>query len=109
MQRLISKSTLALAGLTLLFATTAAAQGPGPRWSLDTDRDGVITREEASKAVAEEAARIDKNGDGTISVEEYTESRLRWFDRLDRNGDGVLDKSEMPRRHGRRGARGGTR
>ncbi|HEX7125082.1 MAG TPA: hypothetical protein VF406_04795 [Thermodesulfobacteriota bacterium] len=109
MQRLTLKSTLALAGLTLLLATTAAAQGPGPRRSLDADRDGVITREEASSAAAEAAARLDKDGDGTISVQEYTESRLGWFDRLDRNGDGVLDKSEQPRRHGRRGARGATR
>jgi hypothetical protein len=103
------KSPLALAGLTVLLAGTALAQGPAPRRTLDANGDGVITREEASAAAAEAAARLDKDGDGTISVQEFTESRLTWFDRLDRNGDGVIDETEQPRRHGRRGARGESR
>ncbi len=100
------RSTLALAGLTAILATSAWAQEPGPRRMLDANKDGVITREEASAAAAEAAARLDTDGDGTISVQEFTESRLAWFDKLDRNGDGVIDESERPRRHGRRGARG---
>jgi Ca2+-binding EF-hand superfamily protein len=39
--------------------------------------------------------RIDTNGDGVISKDEMTAARERLFKRLDRNGDGVIDEKEM--------------
>lgn len=39
--------------------------------------------------------RIDTNGDGVISKDEILAARQRLFSRLDRNGDGVIDKDEI--------------
>ncbi|TPM42702.1 signal transduction protein [Mesorhizobium sp. B2-3-2] len=39
--------------------------------------------------------RIDTNGDGVISKDEILAGRQRLFSRLDRNGDGVIDKDEI--------------
>ncbi len=39
--------------------------------------------------------RIDTNGDGVISKEEMAAAGERVFKRLDRNGDGVIDEKEI--------------
>lgn len=39
--------------------------------------------------------RIDTNGDGVISKDEMTAVRERVFKRLDRNGDGIIDEKEI--------------
>ncbi|MBZ9774963.1 EF-hand domain-containing protein [Mesorhizobium sp. CO1-1-8] len=39
--------------------------------------------------------RLDTDGDGVISKDEILAARERLFKRLDRNGDGVIDEKEM--------------
>lgn len=39
--------------------------------------------------------RIDTNGDGVISRDEVLAARQRLFARLDHNGDGVIDQAEI--------------
>jgi Ca2+-binding EF-hand superfamily protein len=41
------------------------------------------------------AQRIDTNGDGVISKDEMAAARVRLFRKLDRNGDGVIDRNEI--------------
>ncbi|MBX6312578.1 MAG: EF-hand domain-containing protein [Isosphaeraceae bacterium] len=77
---------------------------------LDADKDGFLTREEATrfaalggpmpKAPVGKAARrllqMDKDGDGKISRAEFTGPE-GVFDRLDSNKDGFLTRDELPR------------
>lgn len=77
-----------LAGAAIAAPQNDAAAPQRPRIKLDANQDGVITREEASKA-----PRLAEN-----------------FDKLDKNHDGKLDASERPQRRGGRehgGGRGG--
>jgi Ca2+-binding EF-hand superfamily protein len=70
----------------------------------DTNRDGVITREEfeARKEALkkEHEAAMDTNHDGTVSTEERAAARTarekEHFAKLDKNGDGQLAQSEVP-------------
>lgn len=104
------------------FAQDAPPQPPRPGGTamfdrLDTNKDGVITREEYNADVAARFAKLDTNKDGKISEEErqaapgggmgmrgvtgdvtladmQTRAGQR-FDRLDANHDGKIDKAEM--------------
>lgn len=49
--------------------------------------------QDATKGVFRQ--RLDTNGDGIISRDEILAARQRLFSRLDRNGDGVIDQAEI--------------
>ena len=85
-------------------AAVEAQEEPPPsslRWfeSLDLNKDGFITPEEAQTAGAAEFARIDKDKSGTVTIDEYLADspdasddevrRIRnRFSVMDRRGDG---------------------
>jgi Ca2+-binding EF-hand superfamily protein len=122
---MIRKSVLLAALVTLapaaLLAADPAASAGGPRgegqWfnRLDTNHDGVITKDEATAAsdarVAKIFDKLDTNHDGMITQDEMraaaearreemqAEAAAR-FKAADQNGDGFLSKDEaaaMPR------------
>jgi len=78
---------------------------------LDTNKDGVISREDNPDAApgrppggnpatggaarAERLRAMDKNHDGKISKDEFT-GPAELFDRLDANSDGVISTDELP-------------
>ena len=78
--------------------------------ALDTDADGVISRDEFSRSAMKEAMadgrkakmfeRADQDGDGYLSPDEFLPRRLA---QLDANGDGEITRDEMPRRYHRQG------
>lgn len=93
------------AAVSCALLTPALAQEEPPpsslRWfeSLDLNKDGFITPEEAQTAGAAEFARIDKDKSGTLTIEEYLADspdasddevrRIRnRFSVMDRRGDG---------------------
>ena len=112
-------------GATLLgapaFAQDAPPAPPPPGGGmfdrLDTNHDGVITKEEFQADVAARFARLDTNHDGKVSPEERAAARPgggggrgmagdmtladiqaqaeRRFDRLDTNHDGKIDQAEF--------------
>lgn len=100
-------------GLLLLAPVSQAApgaKGGHDRFAaLDTNGDGVITREEADAGSAARRQAIDANGDGEISFEEMAaqvrsrrEERARErFAELDANGDGRVTVDELPDRGAR--------
>ncbi len=110
-QLLIAVAAVALAG------TPAVADHHGGKGhhhghgrmleNLDTDKDGVITREEAQAARKSRLMKADANGDGALTMEELKahrekmreerrERRMeRRFKRLDANGDGKITGDEI--------------
>ncbi|WP_192954745.1 EF-hand domain-containing protein [Gallaecimonas mangrovi] len=88
--------------------------GPPSFDSLDTNSDGVISKDEASKdpMLSQMFSRIDSNGDGEISESEFNAAMQHGpgggmgggmkggrggppsFESLDSNGDGVISKDE---------------
>ncbi|MEE8106298.1 MAG: EF-hand domain-containing protein, partial [Planctomycetota bacterium] len=74
---------------------------------MDTNNDGVISSEEAERALGHRAKesdfglldRYDADGDGKITREEFT-GPGKMFDRLDKNGDGVIDRRDQPDKKG---------
>jgi len=128
MKRLIIAAAL---GATTLGGVAAAQNVPqqtpvparGPV-AADTNKDGVVTRAEATAAADAMFARMDKNRDGKISADErrgrrganmpemtqqqFRERALKRFERADANSDGRLDQAERQNIRGKRGAhRGG--
>ena len=67
---------------------------------LDSNRDGIISRDEAQQVARNQAERhkaleqIDKNNDGQISRDEWPRAPEA-FDRLDQNHDGLLTREEL--------------
>jgi hypothetical protein len=113
---LLTTTLLSLVPVALLAAANTPGAAPGRPggehgWfkSLDTNADGVITKDEAQAAAT---ARIDKtfadldtNQDGQITQEEITAARdarraemeakfAERFKQADTNGDGLLSKEE---------------
>eukprot|EP00930_Biecheleria_cincta_P079737 TRINITY_DN6765_c0_g1_i1.p1 TRINITY_DN6765_c0_g1~~TRINITY_DN6765_c0_g1_i1.p1 ORF type:complete len:1135 (-),score=225.09 TRINITY_DN6765_c0_g1_i1:42-3446(-) len=73
---------------------------------LDADGDGVLSREELSRAQKTQVAGfdcMDANGDGVVSREEFVRaqnSQATRFAFMDANGDGVVSKDEYMRAQG---------
>ena len=117
-----------LIGLVACIAAPAAAQPPDP-WThlsaeLDTDQDGVVTRDEFDQG-ASRFPRLDRNGDGVLTEEDFAggpafggesaragatspadadgdgmvsgDEWQAYFNELDADGDGALSRSELPR------------
>lgn len=95
---------------------TISARGPA---KADTNRDGIVTRAEASAAADAMFARMDKNRNGKISADErrgrgganapemtqqqFRERALKRFELADANRDGRLDQAERQDLRGKRG------
>lgn len=114
-QTVLLAALVALAPAALLAADpTPPAEGPGPRgdWfkKLDTNQDGVITKDEAQAAANAHVAKsfeiFDTNHDGTITQDEIkavqeqhrAEMEAKFAERFkqaDTNGDGLLSKDEV--------------
>lgn len=114
--------TLALtsvaATLTLVAVGTAFADGGRMGWGgkdrhgpgmiltqFDLNKDGVLTQDEVTEAVAARFAAADTDKDGKVSLDEFRAYRLaeaepmrvRAFQRLDSNGDGKVTREEFDR------------
>lgn len=68
---------------------------------LDTNGDGMLTREEMLAKNAARFTSLDEDGNGSISADEFSAKLAQMFDRLDTNADGMLAPDELPRRAGR--------
>ena len=68
---------------------------------LDTNGDGMLTREEMLAKNAARFTSLDKDGSGSITADEFSANLAQMFDRLDANGDGMLAPDELPRRANR--------
>jgi Ca2+-binding EF-hand superfamily protein len=56
----------------------------------DANKDGVVTRAEMKKALADRYKNEDANKDGKLTVDEYLQARQKNFDAADTNKDGVV-------------------
>lgn len=126
------KITLSVIAIVALGATTAYAFGPerggkgmwghgggmhkGMRGGkklfkkLDTDKDGIVTRQEAEAGRDKQFAKMDQNSDGVVSVAEIDaiiEKRMRrmqirmrykMLGKMDSNGDGQVAKAEFDKK-----------
>lgn len=118
-------------GATILaapaFAQDAAPQrGAGMLERLDTNHDGVITKDEFNADIAERFTKLDTNKDGKLSEEERAAGGRgmggrgmtgdvtladmqamagKRFDRLDANHDGKIDQAERDAMMARMGNR----
>lgn len=103
---------LIVPAIATLFAAGVAVAEPqgGPRGPMhaDTNKDGVVTLDEAVAAAKARFALADKNKDGKLSAEEMKDARPgrhhggkggfgpeKMFERLDANKDGKLTRDEM--------------
>ena len=68
---------------------------------LDTNGDGMLTREEMLAKNAARFTSLDKDGSGSITADEFSANLAQMFDRLDANDDGMLAPDELPRRANR--------
>ncbi len=88
--------TIALAGLLAAPMAPALAKKASPVASLDTDNDGTVDQNEASKSADALFARLDKDNDGSLTLKEL-QGRLskKEFKAADPDNDGTLDKNEF--------------
>ena len=128
--KVTSKTTgIALMGVAALMLCTAASadtmgkaqmggdpggmgmgmmRGPGmDLTAMDTDKDGKVSKAEATAYRTAETASIDANADGKLSVDELAAMHLkqmtdaaktmaqRMVDRMDTDGDGMLSAAEL--------------
>ncbi|MEO1028966.1 MAG: EF-hand domain-containing protein [Pseudomonadota bacterium] len=112
--------TTLFAGAALLLPVTAitaalAQEAPPPKPErpglerLDTDKDGRISREEATAENQSRFAEADTNGDGGLSLDEMitlqeqrraerqAKMQERRFSRMDQDGDGLVSIEEFSR------------
>ncbi len=98
--------------LTALSAVPSVAEQPrgprgprGPEMAMerfDVDKDGSVTRTEATGRISDDVAKFDQNGNTSLSLEEFEglwmernrERMIRGFQRLDRDGDGQVTVEE---------------
>lgn len=123
MKTLISTALAAsiLVGGAAAYAQPGGGHGPGGRGGrmiemLDGNKDGTITRDEASAALATRFDMMDTDKNGTITQAEREAMRTRMmkdrFTRMDTDKNGQLSQEEMlaarkAKRDGMRGKMGG--
>jgi Ca2+-binding EF-hand superfamily protein len=74
--------------------------------ALDTNKDGIVSKEEVEAAKAARFAVADADGNGSVSFGEFEamkekhqmERRQKHFAKKDKNGDGVLSMDEVGER-----------
>lgn len=77
------------------------------RWAKRAEMRAKADEAEAEGKRGNGFARLDTNGDGMISREEFAAPAMKRFDRADANGDGVITPEERAAmREARRAARG---
>ncbi len=91
LENIVRSGLAVLLTATVLGPATASAQGPQPR---------------EPHFLGGLAADLDTDGDGVISREEYNRGADVFFTELDKNGDGALSEDELPRLRGPRHGRG---
>jgi len=74
----------------------------------DTNKDGVLTRAEATAQADARFAKLDPNGDGTVSAEERQTARQAMRDRMGAAGKTRPSRSVDDKRMARRGGRDGN-
>lgn len=116
MKRYILPGLAAAAFVTGAVAYAQTERGPGPRGHmmfdlLDADKDGTVTRAEATAAVEKKFAEADTNKDGVISDAEREAMRGRMhdmmFQRMDSDKNGQISREEFRAAHEKMGAAGG--
>lgn len=102
-------------GITLEQMRARAVERAESRFAaLDTDGNGLLTREELAAARDRgpgrgraRLAQADTDGDGALSLAELQALRpgltVEQFNRMDANGDGLIGADERPRFRGRPG------
>lgn len=119
MKTIINRTTILASSFALTLAVTSiAAAGDHGRGKdrgahmfdrLDTNKDGVVSREEAKKAADERFSRLDTNKDGAITEAEvkaaHEQRRAEWAKKHeDKTGEKSASKDKP--RHGKRHGHG---
>ena len=92
---------VAVAQTTATTATEKPMRGGkgGGMMMLDANKDGTITRAEATTAASTQFARMDANKDGKIDQADRqamrAQMKTRAFDKLDANDDGAVSQTEF--------------
>lgn len=84
-----------MAPLSAMTASPAEAQKSRIFKRLDTNDDGVITREEMRAAFRKRFAKFDTNSDGKVTLDEVESMADERFARFDLDGDGKATKEEI--------------
>lgn len=66
--------------------------------SIDSNGDGVLTRDEVMAHSQMRFDKLDADGDGMVSPEEFGARLVGMFGRMDADSNGVLEGDELPRR-----------
>ena len=70
---------------------------------VDSNKDGMISKDEVLAKISERFDALDSDQDGTISPAEFSARSLAMFTRFDANNDGMLNAEELPKhRHKKR-------
>lgn len=64
----------------------------------DSNKDGMISKEEFLARNAQRFSTVDTDGDGIITPTEFSARPLAMFSRFDANKDGMLEADELPKR-----------
>lgn len=86
----------------------ARAQTNSPKQSLDADKDGRISRNEAAAdtRMSSGFARLDLNADGFLDSQDRVlaerQRRDAWFRRVDADGNGAISRAEFDAEPGQR-------
>jgi len=62
---------------------------------VDSDGNGVVTKEESKAYVSREFKNADMNKDGNIMKDEYRTWQMKIFNNMDKDGDGVVTGDEQ--------------
>ena len=74
----------------LLSVGSGIVQAQSLQDKADANKDGVVTKSELKKALADRYKNEDANKDGKVTVDEYLQARQKNFDAADTNKNGVV-------------------